>query len=168
MVGGCRVTGEANRLVMVFMLIALLHSCSSSPRYTRGSGSVESGRRSSRPSKEIAVTKTPRLSYKQTWTGVASWYGEDFHGRLTANGETFDMYSMTAAHKTLPLGTVIKVTNLDNRKSCKVRVNDRGPYIEGRLIDLSYAAAKKLEFDHLGTARVKLQVIKFGDNSYKK
>jgi len=155
---------------LTLFLVFLLFGCSPSPRYTSGN-SLPSTKKKGPPktsSREIPVTKNPKLSYKQTWTGVASWYGEDFHGKLTANGETYDMHDLTAAHKTLPLGTVLRVTNLDNGKSVKVRINDRGPYIEGRMIDLSFAAAKKLGFSHLGTARVKLQVIKFGDNAYKK
>jgi len=91
--------------------------------------------------------------------GVASWYGLKFHGELTSNGEIYNMYSMSAAHKTLPLPAYLRVTNLENQKSIIVRVNDRGPFHTGRIIDLSYAAAKKLEYDKQGTARVKLEVI---------
>ena len=91
--------------------------------------------------------------------GVASWYGKKFHGRLTANGETYDMYGMTAAHKSLPLPTMVRVTNLDNGESIVLRVNDRGPFHDDRLIDLSYAAAKKLGFDTQGTAPVVVEAI---------
>jgi len=89
-------------------------------------------------------------------TGVASWYGRDFHGRRTSNGEVYDMYGMTAAHKTLPLGTFVRVSNLENGKSVDVRVNDRGPFVRGRIIDLSYTAAKQVGIVGPGTARVKL------------
>lgn len=92
-------------------------------------------------------------------TGVASWYGQKFHGHLTSNGETYDMFAMTAAHKTLPLPSFVKVTNLDNGKTAIVRVNDRGPFHDNRVIDLSYAAAKKLGYHSKGTAPVKLEVI---------
>ena len=92
-------------------------------------------------------------------SGVASYYGPGFHGRRTANGETFNMHAMTAAHRTLPFGTLIKVTNLSNRKSTNVRVNDRGPYVGNRVIDLSVAAAKEIGSTHSGTARVNLEVI---------
>jgi len=86
--------------------------------------------------------------------GKASWYGPGFHGRKTANGEKFNQYAMTAAHKTLPLGTVIKVTNKDNGEELIVRVNDRGPYIKGRILDLSRGAAEKLGFEDQGVIRV--------------
>ncbi|MEJ2155694.1 MAG: septal ring lytic transglycosylase RlpA family protein [Desulfobacteraceae bacterium] len=88
--------------------------------------------------------------------GVASWYGRDFHGRRTSNGEVYDMYGLTAAHKTLPLGTYVRVVNLENNRSVDVRVNDRGPFVRGRIIDLSYTAAKQLGMVGPGTARVKL------------
>lgn len=77
-------------------------------------------------------------------TGIASWYGSGFHGELTANGETYDMESLTAAHKTLPFNTVVKVVNLENGKSVTVRINNRGPFVEGRVIDLSRRAAREL------------------------
>lgn len=94
-----------------------------------------------------------------TEKGQASWYGKKFHGHLTSNGEIYDMYSMTAAHKTLPLPSYVKVTNLDNKKTAIVRVNDRGPFHEGRIIDLSYAAAYKLGVVQAGTANVAIEVI---------
>lgn len=91
--------------------------------------------------------------------GVASWYGTKFQGRPTANGEPYNLYAMTAAHKTLPIPCYVRVTNLDNGRSAIVRVNDRGPFHDGRIIDLSYAAAVKLGYAALGTARVEVQVI---------
>ncbi|MDG2071563.1 MAG: septal ring lytic transglycosylase RlpA family protein [Pseudomonadales bacterium] len=91
--------------------------------------------------------------------GIASWYGKKFHGRLTANGETYDMYNLTAAHKSLPLPTAVKVTNLDNGKSVQLRVNDRGPFHDDRVIDLSYAAAIQLGFANQGTAPVVVEAI---------
>jgi rare lipoprotein A len=92
-------------------------------------------------------------------TGVASWYGKDFQGRKTASGEVFDMYGMSAAHRTLPLGTVIRVTNLENYKSLTVRVNDRGPFVKNRFLELSYGAAKELGFVAQGTATVKIETL---------
>ena len=86
--------------------------------------------------------------------GIASWYGKKFHGRKTSNGETYDMYAMTAAHKTLPLGTYVHVKNLDNGTEVTVRINDRGPFVQGRIIDLSYTAAKKIDIATSGTAPV--------------
>jgi len=97
---------------------------------------------------------TDASGFKQQ--GLASWYGKDFHGRKTANGEIYDMHAMTAAHKTLPLGTRIRVKNLNNRKTITVRVNDRGPFVRGRIVDLSYTGAKKLDMAHSGTAPVEI------------
>ena len=92
-------------------------------------------------------------------TGIASWYGRDFHGKHTANGETYDMHALSAAHKTLPLPTLVRVTNLENGRSVIVRVNDRGPFVKERLIDLSYAAAKQLGYAARGTAHVRVQTL---------
>lgn len=92
-------------------------------------------------------------------TGIASWYGTKFQGRPTANGEKYNLYAMTAAHKTLPIPAYVKVTNLDNQRSVVVRVNDRGPFHSDRIIDLSYAAAVKLGYAEKGTARVKVTAI---------
>ncbi|WXL26654.1 septal ring lytic transglycosylase RlpA family protein [Ectopseudomonas mendocina] len=91
--------------------------------------------------------------------GPASWYGTKFHGQATANGETYDLYGMTAAHKTLPLPSYVRVTNLENGKTAILRVNDRGPFYSDRIIDLSFAAAKKLGYAESGTARVKVEGI---------
>ncbi len=96
--------------------------------------------------------------------GVASWYGTKFHGRPTSSGEVYNMHAMTAAHKTLPIPVYVHVRNLDNGRSAVVRVNDRGPFIDGRIIDLSYAAAKKLGVDGPGTANVKISVLKRGES----
>lgn len=93
--------------------------------------------------------------------GVASWYGKKFHGRLTSNRETYNMYAMTAAHKTLPLPTFVRVRNLRNNKTIVVRVNDRGPFVHNRIIDLSYAAALKLDMVRDGTSLVEVTAISF-------
>ena len=95
-------------------------------------------------------------------TGIASWYGEKFHGRPTALGETYNMYAMTAAHKTLPLPTRVRVTNLENGRSAELRVNDRGPFVKGRVIDLSYSAARELGVWRRGTARVRVEALEPG------
>jgi rare lipoprotein A len=89
--------------------------------------------------------------------GEASWYGARYHGRTTASGEPFNMYALTAAHKTLPFGTNVKITNLDNGKTIEVVINDRGPFVEGRIIDLSQEAARRLGFLSAGVARVKIE-----------
>ena|ERR1700686_3660451 len=91
--------------------------------------------------------------------GTASWYGDYFEGKPTASGEPFNMYGMTAAHLTLPLGTLVRVTNLRNHRSVIVRINDRGPYVDGRIVDLSYNAAKVLRFEEQGLQRVRLGVV---------
>ena len=88
--------------------------------------------------------------------GIASWYGKDFHGKKTSNGEIYNMYAMTAAHKTLPLGTFVEVRNLENNHRVKVRINDRGPFVRGRIIDLSYSAASEIGVVGPGTARVEV------------
>lgn len=114
---------------------------------------------------------SPRFASKDTnferWdghqiSGVASYYADDFHGRLTANGEVFDMHALTAAHRTLPFNTVVRVTNLDNQMSVVVRINDRGPFKDNRVIDLSLEAAKKVGMIANGTAPVRLEILESG------
>ena len=105
-----------------------------------------------------ATTKKPTTQPYQV--GTASWYGSDFDGRLTASGEPYDMYDMTAAHLKLPLGSYVRVTNLHNGRAVVVRVNDRGPITPGRIIDLSYGAALALGYDHRGLQRVRLDIVK--------
>ena len=94
------------------------------------------------------------------WECTTSWYGDDFDGRETANGETYDMYADTAAHPTLPLGSIVRVVNMRNHRSQVVRINDRGPYVEGRELDVSYEVARKLGFDQHGLAKVRLELLK--------
>lgn len=100
-----------------------------------------------------------RARESEIYTGKASWYGKDFHNKATASGLDYDMYTFTAAHRTLPLGTVVKVTDQHNGKSVMVCVTDRGPYVQGRIIDLSYAAAQKLDIKNRGVCKVALEVI---------
>ena len=138
--------------------VILVVNCSNSPRYTTGS------RNRSKPVKKVNST----AKSKKILTGISSYYGEDFHGKLTANGEVFDMYGLTAAHKTLPLNTIVRVTNLENKKSLILRINDRGPYVKGRMLDCSYGAALKLGFIGNGTTKVKVEVIELGDDKYMK
>src|ERR1700692_423190 len=92
--------------------------------------------------------------------GTASWYGEYFDGKTTASGEDYDMYDMTAAHPTLPMGSYVRVTNLHNGRVVVVKVNDRGPIVPGRIIDLSYGAARVLQFEHRGVQKVRLDLVK--------
>ena len=99
-------------------------------------------------------------------TGLASWYGQKFHGRRTSSGEPFDMFKLTAAHRSLPIPTFARVTNLDNNRTTVVRINDRGPFHSDRLIDLSYAAAVKLGFAETGTAKVRVEVLSPTEDYY--
>lgn len=101
----------------------------------------------------------PAVNYKYNVTGIASWYGPGFHGKTTANGETYDQNALTAAHKTLPMPSIVRVTNLENGRSIKVTVNDRGPYAFGRVIDMSRRGAQLLGFHRRGTARVRVFVL---------
>src|SRR6185436_6121786 len=94
-----------------------------------------------------------------TQSGTASWYGPGFHGRQTSSGELYDQNGMTAAHKTLPLGTRVRVTNVQNERSVEVRINDRGPFVGNRIIDLSYAAAKAIDMVGAGTAQVLIEIL---------
>ncbi len=99
--------------------------------------------------------------------GIASWYGPNFHGKQTSNGEYYNMYDMTVAHKTWPMDTMVRVTNLDNGKSVIARVNDRGPFVAGRIVDCSYAVGKKIGIDKKGTCNVRLDVVGFAGKVYK-
>jgi rare lipoprotein A len=101
----------------------------------------------------------PAVNYGYDETGIASWYGDAFHGKSTANGELYDMNGLTAAHRTLPLPSVVRVTNLENGRAMNLRVNDRGPFAHGRIIDVSRRAAQLLGFEQQGTARVRVEVV---------
>ena len=103
----------------------------------------------------------------ESMSGVASWYGPDFHGKYTSSGEMYDMYDFTAAHKTWPMDTVVKITNLDNGKTQTARINDRGPFKDDRIIDCSYATGKALGLDKTGLARVKIEAISFNSRPPK-
>ncbi|MBL7995430.1 septal ring lytic transglycosylase RlpA family protein [bacterium] len=107
------------------------------------------------------ITRSSQVSEKitESFTGTASYYADKFHGRKTASGETFNMHDLTAAHKTLPFGTIVKVTNLKNDKSVKLKINDRGPFVKDRIIDVSLAAAKELDMLGTGTAEVRVDIV---------
>ncbi len=125
-------------IILVFLLLALLTGCVSL-----------------RPGTGVVVADGDKVQ-----VGYASWYGKDFHGRRMADGGTYDMYGMMAAHKKLPLGTRVKVTNLSNRKSVVVTIRDRGPYVDGRIIDLSNRAAKMLGMREKGVTKVRVLVLR--------
>ena len=95
----------------------------------------------------------------KVWECSASWYGKDFHGRPTATGEIYDMYGATAAHPALPFGSIVRVVNMRNHRSQLVRINDRGPYVEGRGLDVSYEVARRLNFDKSGVAKVRVELL---------
>lgn len=126
---------------------------------TDGSGQSEKSYKVGKPYQIAGQTYIPQETFSHTETGIASWYGPGFHGKRTANGERFDSNELTAAHRTLQMPSLVKVTNLDNGKSVVVRVNDRGPFSKGRVIDVSERAAELLGFKNHGTAKVKLELM---------
>jgi rare lipoprotein A len=145
-----------------------LAGCATSPRFAARSTTSSPRETSSSESTKADESKTPRNPTGKillTLEGVASYYADEFHGKQTSNGETYDMNSLTAAHRTFPFGTKVRITNLENGKTVVVRVNDRGPFHEGRIIDLSLAAAKVLDLVKTGTARVKIEVLEWGDGT---
>lgn len=147
----------------VLAVLVLLAGCSSSPRFTRGEAPPRSTNGGAAPARP--ATPMSKTGVLLTLEGVASYYADDFHGKQAANGERFDMNALTAAHRTFPFGTEVRVTNLANTKSVVVRINDRGPFKEGRLIDLSLRAAKDLDIVGAGTAKVRLEVLRWGDGT---
>ena len=170
---------KRSSILLFFILAALLNGCSSSSsRYQHAYDStpsrlpnqaelkdaiprVEKYSRGGNKDYQVRGINYQVLAHANNFEqiGIASWYGRKFHGHLTSNGEIYDMYAMSAAHKNLPLPTYLKVTNLANNKSVIVRVNDRGPFHEKRIIDLSYSAAYKLDMLKTGTAQVKITSI---------
>jgi rare lipoprotein A len=109
-----------------------------------------------------ASPRVPPAGGHQGQVGTASWYGGEFHGRRTASGERFDQNAMTAAHRSLPFGTQVRVVNLENGRAAVLRINDRGPFVRGRIIDVSRRAAERLGFRSKGLARVEVQVVQWG------
>jgi rare lipoprotein A len=158
---GTRKSGKYGKHVFLIsylvtgFLIIFSTSCSPSVRYAAKTKSAEP-----------AVLRQSLQNYHQgqILTGKSSYYGPKFHGRKTANGEIFDMYKLTAAHRDLPFETLIRVTNIANNKSVVVHVNDRGPFVAGRILDLSYGAAQKIEMINAGVASVKIEIIRLGTN----
>lgn len=151
-----------NRRIVIICCLLLTTACASTR--TNAGRTPDSARPVSRPSQKPYTVNgqryEPIASHEGfVQTGIASWYGKDFHGKKTSNGEVYDMRAMTAAHKTLPLGVYVKVRNTDNGREAIVRVNDRGPFVKGRIIDLSYSAARKLGVDLAGTAPVRIEAL---------
>ncbi len=144
---------KAHGLAILFLIVSL----------GAAQGPTSSGSKNSRNdhSKAVAVQKVQKKVHTRPYQiGTASWYGSDFEGKPTASGEPYNMYELTAAHPTLPLGTHVQVTNLRNGRAVVVRINDRGPVVPGRIIDLSYGAAKVLGVKARGLQRVRLDVVK--------
>lgn len=129
---------------VVLMALLFLPGCALAPSET------------ARPEPTISCTEAAR----HVEEGVASWYGSSHHGKPTASGERFDMNAMTAAHRRLPLGTTVKVTNLRNSREATLRINDRGPYVRGRVLDVSHKGAQVLGFTDAGTARVRIESVR--------
>ncbi|HEV2187567.1 MAG TPA: septal ring lytic transglycosylase RlpA family protein [Stellaceae bacterium] len=153
-------------LIPVALLIAIgvmLAGCGGmAPQFSQGLGP-----RTPHPTYKIGgpytvkgITYYPHVDYAYDQTGLASWYGEAFDGQYTANGEVFDLNQITAAHKTLPLPSIVEIVNLQNNRALRVRVNDRGPFVEGRVIDVSRRVAQLLGFERSGTAMVRVRILK--------
>lgn len=155
-------------LLLIFTIV-FVSSCAVKPKYRSNPAYPAVKIPDKKPSIKFEVPdELKKAKSLKTFTGKASWYGEPFHGRKTANGEVYDMYKSSAAHKDLPTGTWIRVTNLKNNKQIITRINDRGPFIKGRILDLSYGAALAIDMIVDGVADIKLEVLKYGDGKYYK
>jgi len=154
------------RLLILVLIGVLCVDCAPAPRYKSGNSSITTPKKKEKK-KSDKQNKTPSFNKsKMVYKGISSYYGPKFHGKLTANGEIFDMYGVTAAHKEFPFNTVTRVTNENNGKSLIIRINDRGPYVGDRILDCSFGAAKKLGFVSEGTAPVKIEILEWGDGEY--
>ena len=153
------------RLLILLLIGVLCVDCAPAPRYKSGKSYITAPKKEKKKSDK--QNKTPSFNTsKKVYKGISSYYGPKFHGKLTANGEIFDMYGVTAAHKEFPFNTVTRVTNENNGKSLIIRINDRGPYVGDRILDCSFGAAKKLGFVSEGTAPVKIEILEWGDGEY--
>ena len=146
-------------LALLSIASLFLIGCSASQRFGKEDNRKESH---SRYEKSESYDENTNIKPLETVKGIASYYADKYHGKQTSNGEIYDMYGLTAAHKTYPFGTIVKITNLSNGKSVKLRINDRMPDYNPRLIDVSYGAAIKLDMLTSGIAKVKLEVLKWG------
>jgi len=148
-----------NRIILMLLFVSLFIGCSSNAKFrTRGASKIQVDQRYGKSGVNINnIRKGDEFYY------VCSYYGKKFHGRQTANGEIYNMNKLTCAHKTLPFNTKLKVTNEDNNKSVTVRVNDRGPFIKGRDLDLSKAAAKKIGLIPHGVKKMKIKVLEINE-----
>jgi len=144
---------------LALMLLAGLVACTATEQGARVPGAGIGIYKVGKPYQVDGIWYYPHEDLTYDETGIASWYGEAFHGRYTANGEVFDLNGLTAAHHSLPLPSIVQVTNLENGRSLTLRVNDRGPFARGRIIDVSRQAAKLLGFEQQGTAKVHVRVL---------
>lgn len=149
------------RLVVLTLAGLSLVACAAGPRYSANAPAPSAGklRGTAKPYQVKGVWYTPHEDPHYNEVGVASWYGREHQGKPTANGEIFDVARISAAHKTLPLPSLVEVTNLENGKRLTVRVNDRGPFAQGRIIDLSQAAARELGFEGKGLTKVRVRYV---------
>lgn len=150
------------RVLVPGLLVIILTSCCGGPDYrVKVIDTPGSGLKGTQKPYEVNGERFHPISSADGYSeeGVASWYGKDFHGRKTSNGETYDMHAMTAAHKTLPMNVYVRVINSSNGRQSVVRINDRGPFVRGRIIDLSYSAAKELGVVGPGTAPVRIEAL---------
>jgi rare lipoprotein A len=145
------------KFIILFALTAFLSACATTQNAPSSASNSEY--KVGNPYKIAGKWYTPKVEPSYNKVGIASWYGSDFHNRKTANGETFNMNALTAAHTTLPLPSYVRVTNLENSRSLILRVNDRGPFVDNRLIDVSRRGAQLLGFEKRGTTRVRVEVV---------
>jgi rare lipoprotein A len=154
---------EGLKIVPLLLLVLLAAGCASRIAHVKDESWKEPRKSYTVMGKKYYPMKKVKAGYTQN--GIASWYGPGFHGKKTATGEVYDMHMLTAAHNTLPLHSIVKVTNLENNKDVVVRINDRGPFVDDRVIDLSLASAKELGVVGPGTAPVRLTVLTGGDTT---
>jgi rare lipoprotein A len=147
-------------IFFIFITTLFFNFCSSKRNINIEPLKLEHDPKTEKLGKKIKNTPLNRSIYQK---GIASWYGNKFHGKRTSNGEIYDMNKLTAAHKRLPFNTLVEVENSENNKRVIVRINDRGPFIKNRIIDLSFKAAKKIDIDKIGTAPVNIKIIKCTD-----
>jgi rare lipoprotein A len=154
----------------IFLLVffSLIVACGSRHRVVIDRRTPPPEKQEVKKERPVSETKIEKRESREVQYGIGSWYGAEFHGRPTSSGEIYDMYQLTCAHNTIPLGTVVMVTNIENGRSLELKVNDRGPFVKERIIDVSYAAAQMLGMWEKGTALVKVEVVSPGIESVQR
>ena len=152
--------------IIIILLLFFITSCSETSFIINSAKILGDSKYGDRPNYKVGKPYKingqwfyPAVDYQYDEVGIASWYGPNFHGKKTANGEIFNQNAVSAAHKTLPIPSIVIVTNLENNKKLEIRINDRGPFVRGRIIDLSKKAAEKLDIIKTGTAKVRVQIL---------